>query len=247
MTSPNRQVTTFFSPILVPKDERSEDYISVVVDILRATTTICTAVYYGATIVPVATLQEIRQAKQQGFPIAGERLEEGFENADFGNSAMEFMTERINGIEIVQSTTNGTKAIMKALEQKPKEILIGSFANISALSAYLIEQNCNVEIICSGWRSNFCLEDSMFAGALASRLFKAGFTTYDDSTHASLYLYNEAKQDLWAYLEKAKHIHKLRRHHLDDVFPYTFTLDTCPIVPKVFFEEGKRKIRKTEI
>lgn len=246
MTSSNRQITTYFSPILVSTEERNEDYISVVVDILRATTTICTAVYYGATIVPVATLQEINQAKQQGYPIAGERLEKGFENADFGNSAMEFMTERINGIEIVQSTTNGTKAIMKALEQKPKEILIGSFSNISALSSYLVKQNCNVEIICSGWRNNFCLEDSVFAGSLASRLFNEGFTTLDDSTYASHYLWKEAEKDMWAYLEKAKHIHKLRKHHLDDVFPYTFTLDTCPIVPKVFLEDNKWKIRKAK-
>ncbi len=246
MTASEKQITTFFSPILVSQEERNNKYISVVVDILRATTTICTAINYGATIIPVATLQEINQARQQGYPIARERLEEGFANADFGNSAMEFMTDRIKDMEIVQSTTNGTKAIMKALEQKPEEILIGSFSNISALSSYLVRQNCDVEIICSGWRSNFCLEDSMFAGALAGRLFDNGFTTLDDSTHASFYLWQEAEKDLWTYLEKAKHIHKLRRHHLDDVFPYTFTLDTCPIVPKVFFEENKWKIRKAE-
>lgn len=237
-------VFTVLSPLLYDTIQREQPYISVVVDILRATTTICTAVYYEAEIIPVASLKEVAQYKAKGYLVAGERLEKGLEMADFGNSALEFINKDIKGKEIVHSSTNGTKAMMQAIEHKANEVIIASFSNIDAVAKYLIEHKCDVEIVCSGWRGNFCLEDTVFAGALTKILLQNDFITKDDATNIALALWKESEKNIWTTLEKAKHIHKLRKHHLDDVFDYTFTWNTCPIVPKLFYTDNKWKILK---
>lgn len=239
-------VFTVLSPLLYDTIQREQPYISVIVDILRATTTICTAVYYGAEIIPVASLKEVSQYKEKGYLVAGERLEKGLEMADFGNSALEFMNQNIKGKEIVHSSTNGTKAMMQAIEHKANQVIIASFSNIDAVANYLIKQKCDVEIVCSGWRGNFCLEDTMFAGALTTILLQNNFITKDDATHMALTLWNDSKENIWTTLEKAKHIHKLRKHHLDDVFDYTFSWNTCPIVPKLFYTSNKWKILQAD-
>ncbi len=237
-------VFTVLSPMLYETLQRKRPYISVIVDILRATTTICTAVYYGAEIIPVVSLKQVAEYKTRGYLVAGERLEKGLEMADFGNSAFEFMNSKIKGLEIVHSSTNGTKAMMKALEHKAREIIIASFGNIDAVAEYLVMQNSDVEIVCAGWRGNFCLEDTLFAGALTQKLLQKDFITEDDATNMALSLWQESQNDIWATLRNAKHIRKLRKHHLDDVFDYTFTFNTCPVVPKLFCENNVWKILK---
>ncbi|MDO5760730.1 MAG: 2-phosphosulfolactate phosphatase [Bacteroidota bacterium] len=235
-------VSTILSPLLYDTIKREKPYISVIVDILRATTTLCTAVYCGAEIIPVATLKEVEEYKKKGYLIAGERLEKGLEMADFGNSAFDFLNKDVRGKEIVHSSTNGTKAMMQALKHNAKEVVVACFSNIDTVADYLIKQKCDVEIVCSGWRGNFCLEDTMFAGALAKRLLEGSFITRDDATNMALSLWKESEKDIWLTLNKAKHVHKLRRHHLDDVFDYTFTFNTCPIVPKLFLIDNIWKI-----
>ena len=78
----------------------------------------------------------------------------------------------------------------------------------------------------------FGFEDIVFAGALAERLLQSGmFENKNDSTHSVLAVWKQAKDDLQGYMEKASHIHRLRKHGMDDVFDYTFQLDTCNVVP----------------
>lgn len=239
-------VFTVLSPLLYDTVKRDKPYISVIVDILRATTTICTAVYYGAEIIPVATLTEIEEYRKKGYLVAGERMEQGFENADFGNSAFDYINKDIKGVEIVHSSTNGTKAMMQAIEHKANQVIIASFSNIDAVAKYLIKQKCDVEIVCAGWRGNFCLEDTMFAGALTAMLLQNDFITIDDASNMALSLWKCYENDIWAILKKAKHVHKLRGLYkdIDKVFDYTFTFNTCPIVPKLFFIDNVWKILK---
>lgn len=229
-----KQIRTVFSPALYPYVRREGEYLVVVVDILRASTTICTAIEHGATLIPKKTVEEARKAKEEGCLVAGERVEEDFSFADFGNSATEFITDKINGREIIHSTTNGTRAIRIAMEYSPEEILIGAFSNIDTLVSYLKDKKCDIEIFCSGWKNNFCIEDTVFAGALAERLIKEGdFINKDDSTFTAINLWNAAKDDLLSFMENASHIHRLRKRNLQEVFPYTFTLNTCHSIPIV--------------
>lgn len=227
------KIETILSPALYPFRKMNGSHICVVIDILRATTSICTAVNNGAkAIIPVKTIEEAKEYKDKGFLVAGERIEDTFPFADWGNSALEFTRQRVEGNEIVHSTTNGTVAIALAKESNPSKIVIGAFSNLSALSNYLSEQGKDVQLFCSGWNNTVSLEDMTFAGALAERLLQSGkFENKNDSTHSAIAVWNSAKDDLQGYMENASHIHRLRKHGMDDVFDYTFQLDTCNVVP----------------
>ena len=227
------KIETILSPALYPFRKMNGSHICVVIDILRATTSICTAVNNGAkAMIPVKTIEEAKEYKDKGFLVAGERIEDTFPFADWGNSALEFTKERVCGNEIVHSTTNGTVAIALAQESNPSKIVRGAFSNISALANYLSEQGKDVQLFCSGWNNTVSLEDMTFAGALADRLLQSGkFENKNDSTHSAIAVWNSAKDDLQGYMEDASHIHRLRKHKMDDVLDYTFQLDTCNVVP----------------
>ncbi len=230
-----QKIETILTPALFPFRTMNDTHICVVNDILRATTSICTAISNGAkAIIPVRTIEQAKEYKDKGYLVAGERIEKTFPFADWGNSALEFTKERVCGNEIVHSTTNGTVAISIASEGNPQEIVIGAFCNLSCLSDYLVAKGKDVQIFCSGWKNTPALEDTVFAGALAEKLLQSGkFENKNDSTNLALALWREAKSNLRAYMEKASHIHRLRKYHMDDVFDYTFQIDTCNVVPKL--------------
>jgi 2-phosphosulfolactate phosphatase len=233
------KIETILTPALYPFRKMNGEHNVVVVDILRATTSICTAIANGAkALIPVRTIEEAKEYKDKGYLVAGERIEDTFPFADWGNSALEFTRQRVEGNEIVHSTTNGTGAICLTQTSNPNKILIGSFCNLSALADYLIKQDRDVQILCSGWNNTFALEDAVFAGALAEEILKAdNFENKNDSTQCVLELWRASKDNLREYMEKASHIHRLRKLNMDDVFEYTFMLNTCNVVPS--FEGNK--------
>ncbi len=224
-------VEVCFSPKLFSEILTKEDFTVVLVDILRATTSICTAFHNGVhSILPVATLEEAKQLKEKGFLVASEQDGKKLDFADFGNSAFSFTREMISGKTLVYCTTNGTRALEMA--KTADQIVIGSFLNLSALTEWIITQKRNIVILCSGWKNKFCIEDSLFAGALTERLLlQPGFTTNCDSAQAAMDLWHIAENDISGYLEKAAHRHRLNRLGLDDVIPYSFTLDQTNVLP----------------
>lgn len=226
-----KSVEVCFSPALFGDIVTEGDFVCVLVDILRATTTICTAVGNGIeAIIPVATHEEARRLKDEGFLVASEKDGMQLDFADFGNSAFSFTRERIGGKTLVYCTTNGTRAL--DIAKSASSIAIGAFTNISALTAWLVKQDKDVVILCSGWKNKFCLEDTLFAGALTERLLGTGlFDAHCDSAEASLDLWSLAEGDPLAYIEKAAHRHRLKRLELDDVIPYSFECDRAELVP----------------
>jgi 2-phosphosulfolactate phosphatase len=226
-----KSVEVCFSPALSQDVLTTGDFIVVLVDILRATTTICTAVANGAeAIIPVATHEEARQLKSQGYLVASEQDGVQVEFADFGNSAFSFTRDAIGGKTLVYCTTNGTRAL--AIAKSASSIAIGAFINISALTEWLAAQQKNMVILCSGWKNKFCLEDTLFAGALTGRLLDTGvFRTECDSAEAAMDLWNLAEVDVLAYVEKAAQRHRLKKLGLDDVIPYSFACDQVKVVP----------------
>jgi len=209
------------------------DAVVVIVDILRATSAICTAFMHGVKrIIPVRTLDEAREYKAKGFLVAAERDGIKKEFADFGNSPFNFSKDRIVGREVVYSTTNGTDTIMMA--KGSHKVLIGAYLNHQAVVDYVLREKHDVLIICAGWKFKFNIEDTLYAGALAEAILKdANFSTICDSTYAAIDLWNIAKNDLMAYLEKAAQRHRLKKNKLDDVLDYchTFNLtDTIPVL-----------------
>ena len=193
-----RSVEVCFSPGLFQDILTKGDFVVVLVDILRATTTICAAVGNGVeAIIPVATHEEARRLKSQGFLVASEKDGVQVDFADFGNSAFSFTRDAIGGKTLVYCTTNGTRALQIA--KSASSIAIGAFINISAVTEWLAAQQKNVVILCSGWKNKFCLEDTLFAGALTGRLLETGlFRTECDSAQAAMDLWAWPKATCWA-------------------------------------------------
>ena len=226
-----RSVEVCFSPALFQDILTTGDFVVVLVDILRATTTICTAVANGVeAIIPVASHEEARQLKAEGFLVASEQDGVQLDWADLGNSAFSFTSDAIGGKTLVYCTTNGTRAL--EIAKRASSIVIGAFINISALTEWLAGRQKNVVILCSGWKNKFCLEDTLFAGALTRRLLVTGLFQCDcDSAHASMDLWSLAEGDVLGYIEKAAQRHRLQKLGLDDVIPYSFECDQVKVVP----------------
>ncbi len=223
-------VEVCFSPALYPFYHNDENIV-VIIDILRATTSICAAFAAGAKkMIPVATIEEARKCKEQGYILAAERDGKVLDFADFGNSPFYFTPDKVKDKIIAYSTTNGTQAIMMA--SRAKKVLIGSFINLSTVTQYLIDNPAPVLFLCSGWKNKFNLEDTLCAGAMAKDLLSSEkFYTHCDSTHAAMDLWNIARNDLMHYLEKAAHRHRLHKLVLDDVIEYCHTPNLVKVLP----------------
>ena len=141
----------------------------VVVDILRATSCIVTAFAHGAaSITPFSSTEECRRMKSKGYITSGERNGEKVSGFDKGNSPFEYMGEEVSGQKIAFTTTNGTQAIDKAKEAK--QIIIGSFLNLTSVTHYLLLSEHNILVVCAGWKGKVNLEDTLFAGAIVENL-----------------------------------------------------------------------------
>lgn len=227
-----RKLETCFSPALF-EPALHKDSIVVIIDILRATSAICTAFANGAaSIIPVADIDEAREYKEKGYLVAAERDGYVLDFADFGNSPFNFTAERVKGRTIVYSTTNGTGIIRMA--SSASAIIVGSFLNISAIIKWLVEQEKDVVLFCAGWKNRFNLEDTICAGAMAERLMNSKhYHTICDSTLASLDLWTLAKEDLPGYIDKVAQRTRLRDKGLDDCIQFCLTPDFTDKIPLI--------------
>jgi 2-phosphosulfolactate phosphatase len=203
----------------------------VVVDVLRATSTIVTALAHGAAgILPVPSLEVCRQKAAEGFLIAGERDGRKVEGFDKGNSPFDFMGADVAGKKIAFTTTNGTQAIEKS--KHAREIIIGSFLNLSSLTDYLLRTENSVLIVCAGWKGRINLEDTLFAGAVVEKL-KEFLGPDCDAPLAAQHLYNLAKPDLKGFLSQSSHVKRLNQLNIHRDFEFCLTADRYNITPRV--------------
>ena len=223
-------VEVCFSPRLYDHKLTKGAFTMVVVDILRATTSICAAFDHGVKeIIPVSGLDEAKSMKSEGYFVACERNGQVMDFADIGNSASDFLRDDLIGRKVVFSTTNGTKTIN--LARDAQEVLIGSFVNLQSLADYLLSKSENVVIFCAAWKNLFNLEDSVFAGALAEILLKGGFSTECDSALGAVDLWHRAQKDLKKYLSKSSHRNRLKHLVSEEDFTYTVTLNSTNVIP----------------
>lgn len=227
-----RNLETCFSPAFYEADLHAGSIV-VIIDILRATSAICTAFANGAeSIIPVETVDEAREYKSRGYLIAAERDGYVLDFADFGNSPFNFTRERVEGKTIVYSTTNGTRIIK--MSSSAARIVIGSFLNMSALADWIISQEMDIVLFCAGWKNRFNLEDTICTGAIAEKLIASSlYSTICDSTHAAMDLWTLAKNDLQGYIEKAAQRSRLRDKGLDDCIGFCLTADFTKKIPVI--------------
>lgn len=200
----------------------------VVVDILRATSCMVTALASGADhIVPVASLDECRKMKAQGYILSGEREGVKVEDFDKGNSPFEYL-DGVTGTKIAFTTTNGTQAIEKS--KAAPVLVVGAFLNLSAVADFLHEQHHSILIVCAGWKGRYSLEDTLFAGALVEKAQR--FASLDcDAGLSAWHLYREAKKDLPGYLEQSSHVRRLNRLNIFQDLGFCVSIDRFSCVP----------------
>jgi 2-phosphosulfolactate phosphatase len=208
--------------------------IVVVIDVLRATSAMITAFDHGAAaILPVPTLEEARSfIGKPGHIVAAERDGERVEGFAFGNSPLAFAQADLRGKTIVMTTTNGTRALAEA--KHAKQVVLGAFLNLSALSDWLKEQNENILLLCSGWKGKFNLEDSVFAGAVMDRLLATGkFGVEEDSSIAAKYLYLAARDNFLSILKAAPRRRRVEKLKLHEDVKYCLTPDQSVVIPEL--------------
>jgi len=207
-----------------------EDSIVVVIDILRATSSIVYGIENGATaIIPVAQVEDCLNYADQGYLLAAERNGEVVQGYDFGNSPFSYTKEKVGGQTVVLTTTNGTKALHLA-RARAHQVVIGSFLNLKPLCDWLKLQDKNVLLLCAGWKDNFNLEDTLFAGAVVAELRKE-FSHFDDSSVAAEDLFQLAKNDLRAYINKSSHSHRLAALNIEEDVKFCLQLNICSAIP----------------
>ncbi|WP_442589986.1 2-phosphosulfolactate phosphatase [Pedobacter sp. AW31-3R] len=206
-----------------------EESIVVVIDILRATSSMVYGIDNGAeAIIPVAQVEDCLGYADKGYLLAAERNGEVVAGYDFGNSPFSYTPEKVSGKTVVLTTTNGTKAIN--LAKKAHQVVIGSFLNLKPLCEWLKVQDRDVLLLCAGWKDQFNLEDTLFAGAVAQEL-RSSFVSFDDASVAAEDLYALAKDNLRAYVGKSSHSHRMVALNIEEDVKFCLQLNICEAIP----------------
>ena len=217
----------------------------VIIDVLRATSTIATALFNGAkTVIPVDSVTRcIELGRQMGCLTAGERDGLIAEGLKYGNSPFEYPREFIKGKTLVLTTTNGTRLLHMAIEKGAATIITGSFPNLSVVCEYLVKKKQNIILACAAWKDRVNMEDTLFAGAVIQKV-KDHFAINCDSSQIAETLYESAKHDLFEFMKAkdASHYHRLSGFGLEKDIRYCLSSDVANVLP--FYETGKLNIHK---
>lgn len=239
MTNSKPALHTSLSPSLFHLYDINNSIV-VIVDVLRATSTIATALYNGAKcVIPVDSVAKcIELGKKIDAITAGERDGKIAEGLEYGNSPFEYPKEFIAGKTLVLTTTNGTRLLHMALDRGAGHIITGSFPNLSSVCNYLIAQKQPVVIGCAAWKDRVNMEDMLFAGAVINKV-KAHFSINCDSSQIAETLYVKAKKDLFEFMKEknASHYHRLMGFGVEGDIRYCLTPDCANVLP--FYEDGK--------
>jgi len=218
--------------------------VCVVFDVLRATSTMVTALGNGAAaLIPTAEITEALRVRQQGpgVLLAGERngvrilaSQTGSIDFDFGNSPREFTSGRVAGKTIAMTTTNGTRALRACAGAR--KVLLGSFLNLRATAEFLLRTEPeSLLLVCSGTFEQTALEDVLGAGALIELLLpKYGGGEVSDSAIIARQLISQAAPDLSAALARTRNGRRLTsRPELREDVPFCARQDVFSLVAEL--------------
>lgn len=204
--------------------------IVVVTDIFRATSCMVTGFAYGVkSIIPVATVEECKNLQNIGYVAAAERDAQKVEGFDLDNSPFSYMDERLIGGKIAMTTTNGTLSISKAKTDAVK-VIVGAFLNLAAVVNHLKNQPYDVLVLCAGWKGRPNLEDTLFAGAVVEALKEEYFVS-EDSAILAMRTYQQAKDNMLAYLANSSHIRRLQGLGINKDISYCLQKDLYDVLP----------------
>jgi 2-phosphosulfolactate phosphatase len=225
--------------------------LAVVVDLLRASTTITYALHAGAKcVVPCRTRDEAMAVRLRlagggvGAPevlLGGERGGVKIDGFDLGNSPAEYTRERVGGRIVVFTTTNGTNAILQSAPGGC--VAIGCYANLRELTEELVDAGRPVHVNCAGTGGAVTMEDCTFGGRLASELVDRGFElAATDETYMARALYRQAKRDPGGELGVMRHScggRNLQEIGYESDIELCRRENVCPVVPVFDVSSGE--------
>lgn len=209
---------------------------SVVIDTLRATSVMITALNNGCRqVVPTIEIDEAMQFRrtmpEQKVLLGGERNAVLIPGFDLSNSPQEYTRETVEGKFLVLTTTNGTAAIHRA--SGSKRVLIGAMINASAVARKLLEEGCHTTIICSGTRGKYSLDDIFTAGCIISKAREMEpKIEIDDLGYSAEFLYEQYRNDWRALVKNASHYRILLDCGYESDMEYCMQEDIIDIVPE---------------
>ncbi len=207
---------------------------TVVIDVLRATTVIITALQNGAKwVLPVAEINDAWERKKE-FPdaiLGGERDAIKLPGFDNGNSPLEYTAEKVSGRGVILTTTNGTKALENTFDAD--EVLIGAFLNMTAVAKYLADSDKPVHLFCAGTRGEFSMDDFLCAGGIISLLDSISPVDPDDLCILAKNTWDAGNKDIHEYLSSCKHYNTLITNRFEKDLEYCLSIDTHTIIPKL--------------
>ena len=217
------------------EENKIKDKIVVVIDMLRATSVITTALKNGAKcVIPILTVDgAFDKAKKlrdcgENVVLGGERRALKIEGFDFSNSPLEYAQNKVLNKTVILSTTNDTRALN--LCKKADLILIGSMINGLAVSKKLLELNKDVVFVNAGTNGEFSMDDFICAGYMIDNILKEKYCEMSDIAKTAKYVY-ENNTDIISFIKNARHFDVLTSLGLQDDLNYCCSKNLTDIVP----------------
>lgn len=231
------KIEVFFSPSQID-DLFLRDKNVIVIDVLRASTTVAVALKNGAKeIIPVNTIESAVKVSGNLFGDVvlrgGERNGKIIEGFNLGNSPFEYTIEAVKGKSIIFCTTNGSNAMWKA--RYAKNMAVAGFVNISAVVEYIKGLKDDLYILCAGKQTQFCLEDVVCAGMIIKLLMDDDDSDFifNDSAAAAHILYKNASKNLLKMMRSTDHGKYLLEIGFEKDVEFCTNIDTVDIVPQL--------------
>ncbi len=227
-------VKLYFTPQPLT-DAKLRGRIAVVIDVLRASTSICTAIQnecreivpVGATGDAAAMRANLDRAK---VLLCGERDGNKVEGFDLGNSPAEYSSEVVRDKVLIFASTNGSRAILKCAPAI--QTMICGFVNLSAVAEAILVAQKDVAIVCAGRQGNFSLEDTFCGGALIDKLVTSGaFQTDNDAAQVAHMWYKNQADSIEAVVSRADHARYLRELGYGADIVTACAVDTLDVIP----------------
>jgi len=216
-------------------DEDVKGHTVIVIDVLRTSSTIVTALGNGARdVVPVADMAEggkiAMNLDQASYRMGGERGGNKIEGYHLGNSPSEYDLDTVRNRTIILNTTNGTGTITNACGGK--HLVIGSFLNADRVIEFARETGLDVDIICAGWLNRISLEDTLCAGMMLYHLWD-GLEPEDvsDSAHIAFSQYRHDRAALSTAILQSNHAKRLAQQGRSDDVDYCSRVNFLPLLP----------------
>lgn len=216
-------------------EARAEEFngrTAIVIDVLRATSTIITALEQGCTgVMAVETVTGAKSMQRPGDVLGGERFCKKIPGFDYGNSPFEYKTGTIYGKSLILTTTNGTRAIQKA--SKASQVLAGAFLNAPACAQAALDLGRDIIILCSGTQDVFSLEDGLCAGCILDYVTKASSQEccIGDFGLAMLHAYRSVSDNVYAPIAQSSNGKRLNKIGFADDVAYCCQTGITNVVP----------------